>query len=320
MPQHLHVRLTALAILGATLGALAPARALTPDDENVWGLVRLRTEVVRALRDGETGEVGPWTLRYTGPHERGTVVWVTMQPDQAFETKRVDRDEFQVRLKDPKRLLTKVTGDLRPIGVKILKTLEEPGEGRVYVTYQNKVGEDLDLEKLQKLKMIVDLKWSVPGAAEFLGYQGPEAGFRRRPGHEDTSIEVLCTVREEGHDYVYSAWLPRLGDTVAVAPRQCRDERVFTGRSTVSLKTPWVKVTRQGNPGGARANAHSKVWEEMLAHCEGRLGGELIQDTVRIDYDCQNRDSCIPTRSCQCAASASYQCQIRQYQTVEICN
>jgi hypothetical protein len=295
--------------------------ALTPDDENVWGLRRLRTEVIEGLRDGDLEEYGPWTLRYTGPHERGTVVWVTMQPDEAFETKRIDRDEFQVRVKNKRRLLTKITGDLRPIGVKVLKTLEEPGEGRVYVAFPNKEGEDLPLTRLKKMGMIVRLDWTSKEAVEFLGYsKKDEASFRRKPGHENTSVEVLLTVREEGHNYVYSSWLPRLGDTMAVAPRRCREERMFQGKRVVTLRTPWVKSTDQRALPLARRAAQDRVWQEMRSHCEGTLGGELVLDTVRFDYDIPLQEFCGATLTCKAAVAATYQCKIRQYETVEICN
>lgn len=294
--------------------------ALTPDDENVWGLRRLRTEVIQGLRDGDVDEYGPWTLRYTGPHERGTVVWVTMQPDEAFETKRVDRDEFIVRLKNKRRLVTKVTGDLRPIGVKVLKTIEEPGEGRVYVGFPNKEGEDIPLKSLKAKGMIVSIDWSNRHAADFLGYTKNEASFRRKPGHENTSIEVLLTVKEEGHNYIYSSWLPRLGDTIAVAPRRCREERMFQGKRIVTLRTPWVRSTDQRAVALARRAAQDRAWQEMRSHCEGTLGGELLLDTVRFDYDIPLQEPCGATLSCKSAVAATYQCKIRQYETVEICN
>ncbi len=307
-------------MLASLLIVASSSWAITTDEENVNGLARLREDLFASIRDKRLDTAGPWTLRYTGPMERGTRVTLKMQPEAAFKTIRRTRTEFNVQLKNKWALFTKVVKEVRPIGIKVVKTFEEPGEGKVYVTFQNKRGDDLPLTKLNRMKMIRGMKWIPKEAASFLGYQGIEAGFRRKPGHEGTTVEVILSILEEGHEYFYSAWLPRMGDSVAIAPKRCREERVFTSARLVTLRTPWLKSGPSRFVAGAASSAQDRVWKELQTHCEGTLGGELVQDTVKVQHDCGDNEHCVSQKDCSCAASATYQCKIRQYETVEICN
>lgn len=307
--------------VGLLLGLLAVtgASALTPDDENVSGLTTLREELFAALRGGGLQTAGPWILRYTGPVERGTRVRVVMKPYDAFKTERIGLTEFRVSLR-PQGLLTRTIKELRALGVEVLKTFEEPGQGTVYVTFQTKQGRDIDLQRINGLKMIKSIEWKPRRAAKFLKYRGKEAGFERTEGHGATPVEVLVTIREESHDYVYSAWLPTLGDAVALAPRACRAERVFKGMKLVTLRTPWLRSGPLHFIRGAKARAEAMALQEVRAHCEGTLGGELMPQTMWTQFDCQDNAHCTKTHSCRCAASTTYQCKVRQYETIELCN
>lgn len=196
-----------LALLAA-LALAAPAAAEVED--NVQGLATMRAEIMRNLR-GDLNTVGPWNLKYVGPLPEGAIVYLDALPKAAFMTKWTQHDGFEVRLKKPEALFTKITKELRPIGVAITKVYESPGEGRVYVTFNNKRGGILELEKLYKQGLIRSIDWTDKEAASFVGYVGDEAAFERSAGHEDTPIRVRLTVREEGRFYTFSEYLPRTG-------------------------------------------------------------------------------------------------------------
>ncbi len=195
-------------VIGGWLAA-GPLRAGIED--NVEGLADLRAEIMTKVRSNELKTAGPWNLKYVGPLPQGALVFLKALPEAAFQTRPTAADGYEVRLKDSKALFTKVTGELRPIGVSITKTLEGPGLGRVYVTFQTKGGKTLDLEKLFKAGMIRDIEWSDRDAVSFIGYVGKEAGFERKLGHGDTPVRIKLTLQEEGDLYTFTEWLPRLG-------------------------------------------------------------------------------------------------------------
>lgn len=289
--------------------------------DNVFGVQRMRQELIEAAREDRLAKTkGPWTIRYVGPLEEGGTVAMEARPAKAFQTTRMSEREFEVRVKNWKQLCTSFNKELRPIGVQVIRGLGEPGEGRITVTFQTKKGTDLKLSTLKQRGMIQSFEWFPRHAATFLGYRGVEAGFRREPGQENTPVEVRLTVREESTNFHYWAWLPRTGEGFALADPECRKERVFKNMKTVDFRTPWMEVDRFRDRHLAAQRAADKVWMEIHAHCEETMMGEILQERVKMRFDCPDQPGCEFTKSCKCSASAKYTCKIREYETVDLCN
>lgn len=200
----------------APLAALVLATALPaaspwgPDEDNVAGLPRLRQDIRQALRKGEFKNLGPWNLRYVGPRRPGTLDLKAL-PLEAFETKETAKDGFEVHLKHPDKLFTKFTGELKMIGVAVVKSEDGPGLGRVDISFLTAKDEKLPLEEMAKRGMIKSLTWEPASAARFLKYVGNEAAFVRQEGHDDTEVWVNLVFKEEGHTFSYRDVLPRVG-------------------------------------------------------------------------------------------------------------
>ena len=308
--------------LGLALVASAAALTHEPEDD-VQGLRELREDLFDSVRTHRLDTAGPWELVYAGPMERGTRVRLHMEPEGAFKTYRTIDNRFKVELVKPRKLFTAIIGDIRPIGVKIIKTFEEPGIPLSIVTFQTKEGKDIPLEKIEKLGLIRRIEANPEGVADFVEYEGIKAKFRRRTGHENTPCEIVVYFQEEGLTFVHSAWLPRIGDEqllAAVPDEECREERVFSGARLVTLRTPWLTTEPLHDPGLARIKAKDTAWDEILSHCQGTLGGEIIQDSVKLRYDFEDNADCDFTHGCKATVRATYQCKIRQYETVQLCN
>lgn len=308
--------------LGLALVANAPA--LTHDaEDDVQGLRELREDLFDSIRTHRMDTVGPWELVYVGPMKRGTRVRLQMEPEGAFKTYRTIDNRFKVELEKPRKLFTAIIGDVRPIGVKIIKTFEEPGIPLSIVTFQTKEGKDIPLEKIEKLGLIRKIEAHPEGVADFVEYEGIKAKFRRRQGHEDTPCEIIVKFQEEGLTFVHSAWLPRIGDEqmlAAVPDQECRDERVFSGLRMVTLRTPWLTTEPVHDPGQARIAGHDLAWQEIQSHCESTLGGEVIEDSVALRHDFVDNKGCDFTHGCRATVQATYRCKVRQYETVQLCN
>jgi hypothetical protein len=253
-------------VLGLILGLnLAPSAARAQDEPIVSGVEVLKAQIRESAVRGAEGlrQLGPWKIRYTGLLKPGKRVSLAMQPRNVFATEaEADPRDFRVTMMNPSALYTPA-GNLREMGIEIQIMDAQQGAGQstcmIEVVFLS-TGTRLPLPLAQiaaRDPLALDLKVSPADAAEFLGYNGEKALFRRKSA-DRRPVQVTLRFNDGNFWVSYTSELAACTDAgggssvggsgviLTPAPRpESRTRRVRFSLSNSSAETAFLKGYNQ---------------------------------------------------------------------------